>query len=136
MAGRRRAPKTGEGMTPLFDLAPLARDGPSECVVRRAAKPPEPALPPYPIPYWIRGVFRYKDGEERTRTVEGQAMSHRRDDDIAKFVAHLGESGWLFPDGRAVLVAVLGVGAHDGGTILLSPPARNTEAAGDHCQAR
>jgi hypothetical protein len=132
MAGKRRR-QTGEGMTPLFDLAPLMRDDPNERAVRRTVKSPEPALLPYPIPNWIRGNFRYTSGAERTRTVEGQALSHRRDSDIERFIGYLRENGWQFPDGRAVLVAVFGVGAHDGGTILLSAPARGDEAAGDEC---
>jgi hypothetical protein len=119
--------------TPLFDLAPLTRAEPKEHPTshRRArSSTPPPAPKPYPIAYWVRGTFRYMHGEERTRTVEGQAMSHRRDGEIETFIAYLRESGWLFPDGRAVLVKVLGVSAQDGGAKLLPADARVGEVTG------
>ena len=119
MAGKRRSKSAGQGMTPLFDLAPLVHGAPEERAMRRPAKPPEPAPLPYPIPYWIRGVFRFGNGEERTRTVAGQAMSSRRNADIVQFVIYLREEGWLFPEGRAVMVQLLGIGGEDGGAIFL-----------------
>jgi hypothetical protein len=119
MAGKRRSKTAGQGMAPLFDLAPLVHDAPEERAVRRPTKPPEAALPPYPIPYWIRGVFRFGNGHESTRTVAGQAMSNRRNANIVTFVDYLREEGWLFPEGRAVMVELLGIGGEDGGAIFL-----------------
>jgi hypothetical protein len=108
-------------MLPLFDLAGYARPDEVAPPVRRVAIEQKPqAFTPTPVPYWIRGVFRFGSDEERTRTVTGQALSNRRDADIATFVDYLRAEGWLFPEGRAVMVELLGIGAEDGGTILLS----------------
>ncbi len=51
-----------------------------------------------------------------TYTVIG--MSVRLDADVTRFVAYLNEHGWLFKEGCAVLVDLLGVGADDGQILL------------------
>jgi hypothetical protein len=108
-------------MTPLFDLSGLTRpdeDLPARSSRRITTEPP-PVFTPTPVPYWIRGVFRFGNGHESTCTVTGQAMSHRRNADIAGFIDYLREEGWLLPEGRAVMVELLGIGGEDGGAIFL-----------------
>jgi hypothetical protein len=122
MAGKRRSKTAGHGMTPLFDLAGYQRPDEQHSArsPRRSTEQHPQSFAPTPVPYWIRGVFRFASGEERTRSVTGQAMSDRRDADIATFIDHLREEGWLFPEGRAVMVNLLGIGAEDGGAIFLT----------------
>jgi hypothetical protein len=47
------------------------------------------------VSYWIRGVSRFRTGEERTHTVEGRSMSNQRDADMNRFAAYLMSDGWL-----------------------------------------
>ncbi len=124
MAGRRsRIP--GQGMTPLFDLgppvppdtAPATGGGGRERAGQESGK--ATAAQQRSVSSWIRGVFRFGDGTERTRTVEGVGTSARLAEDTARFAAHLRASGWLFPEGRGLLVETLGIAAHDGGLIAL-----------------
>ncbi len=124
MAGRRSR-QLGQGMMPLFDIEAV----PPPCKVsvkadRGGHKDTGPiratAMPSVSVAYWIRGVFRFGDGKERTRTVDGVGMRMQLSEDATRFVAYLGESGWLFPEGRAVLVETLGIAADDGGIIILS----------------
>ena len=125
MARRSRQP--GRGMTPLFDMESVAppdnrpakatRGGGRQNAGQGAGQ--ETATPPMPVAYWIRGVFRFGNGEERTHTVDGVGMSTRLADDAARFVGHLREEGWLFAHGRGVLVELLGVAAADDGALLV-----------------
>ncbi len=127
MAGRRsRTP--GQGMVPLFDLESLAPPdiapatggggGGHERAGRESGN--GTAAQQRSVSSWIRGVFRFGDGTERTRTVEGMGMSAQLAEDAARFADHLRASGWLFPEGRGLLVETLGIAAHDGGLIVLS----------------
>jgi hypothetical protein len=98
----------------LFDLVPYTPPADDH------GASPLPPAPPTAVSSWIRGVFRYGDGEERIRSVAGQTLAHHRDADIERFTAYLMESGRLFPEGRAVLTELLGIGAYDGTEIHLS----------------
>src|SRR4051794_25692394 len=112
MGGGRRSRRIGDGMTPLFDISGYARpadDNPTQSPQRPARTSARAvSAAPSHVSYWIRGVFRFGSGEERTRTVEGHTMSDRRDADITQFAAYLSESGWLFPEGRGVMLELLG----------------------------
>ena len=117
MVGKRRSRHGGQGMMPLFDVEAYARrDDPPAAPARPArergaAKPPEQAAvaAPTPVDYWVRGVFRIGDGQ-MTRTVQAVGMSTRLDADMAKFVRYLTDEGFQFPEGRAVLIELLGTG--------------------------
>jgi hypothetical protein len=74
---------------------------------------------PKPVDYWVRGVFRSGHGEH-THTVQAVGMSPHLGADIARFVDYPRDHGFQFPEGRAVLMEVLGVGTDDGVTIALS----------------
>jgi hypothetical protein len=121
MAKRRRV---GMGMTPLFDVQafdrPTAPDPPARGSRMTGSEPPPPPATPIPVSYKVRGVFRWGDGAERTRTVEGHSLRHRLDADIRLLADHLMRDGWQFPEGRAVMVEFLGVWADDGTQILVS----------------
>lgn len=122
MASRRPSKTAGQGMTPLFDLAGYQQpdeDRPARQSRRTATEQQPQVFMPTTLPYWRRGVFRFGNGEERTRTVTGQAMSNRRNADIVQFVDYLREEGWLFPEGRAIMVELLGIGGENGGAIFL-----------------
>jgi len=112
-------------MTPLFDLGALARCPDDDPAVApsartRATKAAAATIAaPKPVDYWVRGVFRHGDGRF-TRTVQAVGMRDRLDGDVARFVAYLTAEGWQFPEGRALLVELLGVGADDGVQIALS----------------
>jgi hypothetical protein len=88
-------------MTPLFALEPF-----SVHQDERAAREPATPTPPCLISYRIIGVFRTSAGEEHERTVQGHSISTRLRADIATFIAYLSDAGWLFEDGRSVLVAL------------------------------
>jgi hypothetical protein len=123
----RKRRKIGQGMTPLFDVeahaatstTPALADAGGGRTSTGRGTGTSTAAPATPVPYWVRGVFRFGNGEEHTHTVDGVGMSNRLPDDAARFVAYLRESGWLFPQGRATLIEVLGIAAHHGGLILL-----------------
>lgn len=113
-------------MTPLFDLGTVARraDGDlAKAANTRAGTTKTPLKAPpmagKPVDYWVRGVFRH-GGKEATHTIRAVGMSDRLDADVAKFITHLTAEGWQFPEGRASLMEVLGVGADDGIEITLS----------------
>ncbi len=111
-------------MTPLFDVeaftrtedetADAARSG-SRTITRDGTAAPSPT----PVDYWVRGVFRHGDAQ-MTRTVRAVGMRTRLDADRERFIDHLKTEGWLFPEGRAVLTELLGVGAADAVTMTLS----------------
>lgn len=121
----RRTRKPG-GMTPLFDLEPLApaADVTAPTINARGRRADGrgregAATSRTPVSYWIRGIFRFADGEERICTVDAVGRGAQLADDAARFVSYLRESGWLFPEGRAMLVEPLGIAAHDGGLIVV-----------------
>ncbi len=113
-------------MTPLFDVEaftrPNHRPAKTASHARNTDTSRTPAVAPdapKPVDYWVRGVFRHGDAQ-MTRTVRAVGMSTRLDGDVTRFVNHLKTDGWLFPEGRAVLTELLGIGADDGVTMTLS----------------
>src|SRR5262245_60410263 len=111
MAGRRRSRQSGHGMMPLFALEPFTvhQDERAACArTPQSGTVPEEAAPTPPclVSYRIIGVFRTGAGEEHERSVQGHSISTRLRADIATFVAYLSDAGWLFEDGRSVLVAL------------------------------
>jgi len=113
-------------MTPLFDVEAFTRPNHSPAKTashgRNANTSRTPGVAPdaaKPVDYWVRGVFRHGEAQ-MTRTVRSVGMSTRLDADRERFIDHLKTEGWLFPEGRAVLTELLGVGADDGVTMTLS----------------
>ncbi len=111
-------------MTPLFALEPFAadRDAPRATRSRShhadtAQQTAQAAATLTPVSYTIAGTFRFRDEREHTRTVQGHTVSTRMATDIGLFVAYLRDAGWLFADGRAVLVQLLDVCTEDSVTI-------------------
>ncbi len=123
MAVKRRTKHTGQGMDALFDLGALA-PRPDDDLATAANTPIKAksvsASAPKAVDYWVRGVFRFGGGKESTHTIRAVGMSQHLDADVAKFTTYLSAEGWQFPEGRATLVEVLGVGADDGMQIALS----------------
>lgn len=116
MAGKRQSRHMGQGMTPLFALEPFTTDQSARAARRgrdRGEMDP-PAATLTPVSYTITGTFRFRDDSEHTRTVQGHTVSTRTEVDIHLFVAYLRDAGWLFTDGRAVLVRLLSVCTEDG----------------------
>lgn len=108
-------------MNPLFDVEALAGSADQiEATAKRTAASRPATKVPKAVDYWIRGVFRFGGGTESTHTVRAVGMSNHLDADVARFVRHLTDEGWLFTAGRATLVEVLGVGSDDGIEITLS----------------
>jgi hypothetical protein len=110
-------------MTPLFDVQafdPPATPHPPARRARDASTAPGPTPAPVAVSYKVRGVFRWGDGVERTRTVEGHSLRHRLNADIRQFADYLMREGWQFPEGRAAMVEFLGVWADDGAQLLVS----------------
>jgi hypothetical protein len=56
-------------------------------------------------------------------------MDTRRDAEIKRFVTYLADEGWLFVEGRAALVTLLGMGADDGEEIFLGRDERSARSA-------
>ncbi len=115
-------------MTPLFDLASLARrdDGRADTARpgdTKAGKALEgaPIAAPVPVEYTVRGVFRSGDNE-RTHTVQAVGMSSQLDADATRFVVYLRREGFQFPEGRATLITLLAVSGADGTPITLNHP--------------
>jgi hypothetical protein len=123
MAGKRRSRHVGQGMTPLFALEPFTAERDERAPRSRAhhADTAQQTAPGdatrTPVSYTITGTFRFRDDREHTRTVQGHTVSTRMEADIGLFVAYLCDAGWLFADGRAVLVRLLSVCTEDGVTI-------------------
>jgi hypothetical protein len=111
-------------MSPLFALEPFMTEPEPRAPRARTdhrdtARQPETVTIPGPVSYSIEGIFRFGNGDEQTRTVQGQTLNTRMAADITMFVTYLADAGWLFADGRAVLVQLLGARAEDGTRISL-----------------
>jgi len=74
---------------------------------------------PRPIAYLLHARFRC-GAQGRIRTRQGVALDTRLNADVWRFIQRLKTDGWLFPEGRAMLIELLGVGADDGVTMTLS----------------
>jgi hypothetical protein len=119
-------------MAPLFDVEAYTRLAddrsmatPVPMTAPRAAESARTPAPK-PVDYWVRGSFRFGE-TERTRTLRAIGMSDRLEADVERFIAYLADQGFLFGEGRANLVQVLGVGADDGTKISLSLGAARDE---------
>jgi len=124
VANRRRSRHIGAGMIPLFNVEAFTRTEDETADAARSASrtitgDDTSAPSPTPVDYWVRGVFRHGEAQ-MTRTVRAVGMSTRLDADRERFIDHLKTEGWLFPDGRATLIELLGVGADDGREIMLN----------------
>jgi hypothetical protein len=67
---------------------------------------------PLALPFWVRGVFRFDDGRELTRTIRSEVVAVPGaltvEHSMERLIAVLRDEGYDFPEGHGALVELLG----------------------------